>query len=229
MLSRSDLVILADGDNIPNSDFIEKHILAHKNSDNTICTGSRIWKSEAELNEQNVNIEQIERNKFLETQENIQRNKSFHSINPWQAVYAFSLSFKKGQDTLFDEQFQGFGLEDWEFAYRLSKIHGYSITFDPSIKTTQYDDFKRTQNPFKNLNQNDINLYIKNALYFIEKYPEDKCLHKDLIKFVSKFAYSQKNQKFERIYVDFDELAKKDVNDIIKNYALLTKYKSKLK
>lgn len=68
MLSRSDLVILADGDNIPNSDFIEKHILAHKNSDNTICTGSRIWKSEAELNEQNVNIEQIERNKFLETQ-----------------------------------------------------------------------------------------------------------------------------------------------------------------
>lgn len=95
MLSRSDLVILADGDNIPNSDFIEKHILAHKNSDNTICTGSRIWKSEAELNEQNVNIEQIERNKFLETQENIQRNKSFHSINPWQAVYAFSLSFKK--------------------------------------------------------------------------------------------------------------------------------------
>ena len=167
--------------------------------------------------------------KFLETQENIQRNKSFHSINPWQAVYAFSLSFKKGQDTLFDEQFQGFGLEDWEFAYRLSKIHGYSITFDPSIKTTQYDDFKRTQNPFKNLNQNDINLYIKNALYFIEKYPEDKCLHKDLIKFVSKFAYSQKNQKFERIYVDFDELAKKDVNDIIKNYALLTKYKSKLK
>ena len=171
----------------------------------------------------------LERNKFLETQENIQRNKSFHSINPWQAVYAFSLSFKKGQDTLFDEQFQGFGLEDWEFAYRLSKIHGYSITFDPSIKTTQYDDFKRTQNPFKNLNQNDINLYIKNALYFIEKYPEDKCLHKDLIKFVSKFAYSQKNQKFERIYVDFDELAKKDVNDIIKNYALLTKYKSKLK
>lgn len=159
----------------------------------------------------------------------IQRNKSFHSINPWQAVYAFSLSFKKGQDTLFDEQFQGFGLEDWEFAYRLSKIHGYSITFDPSIKTTQYDDFKRTQNPFKNLNQNDINLYIKNALYFIEKYPEDKCLHKDLIKFVSKFAYSQKNQKFERIYVDFDELSKKDVNDIIKNYALLTKYKSKLK
>ena len=40
---------------------------------------------------------------------------------------------------------------------------------------------------------------------------------------------SQKNQKFERIYVDFDELAKKDVNDIIKNYALLTKYKSRLK
>lgn len=37
----------------------------------------------------------------------------------------------------------------------------------------------------------------------------DKCLHKDLIKFVSKFAYSRKNQKFERIYVDFDELAKK--------------------
>lgn len=56
-----------------------------------------------------------------------------------------------------------------------------------------------------------------------------KCLHKDLIKFVSKFAYSQKNQKFERIYVDFDELAKKDINDIIKNYALLTKYKSRLK
>lgn len=33
----------------------------------------------------------------------------------------------------------------------------------------------------------------------------------------------------KQIYIDFDELAKKDVNDIIKNYALLTKYKSRLK
>lgn len=156
-------------------------------------------------------------------------NKVLSKSTEEQSGVMISKEGMRRSDTLFDEQFQGFGLEDWEFAYRLSKIHGYSITFDPSIKTTQYDDFKRTQNPFKNLNQNDINLYIKNALYFIEKYPEDKCLHKDLIKFVSKFAYSQKNQKFERIYVDFDELAKKDVNDIIKNYALLTKYKSKLK
>lgn len=85
----------------------------------------------------------------------------------------------------------------------------------------------------KNLLENNMESFLfregADEIYFIEKYPEDKCLHKDLIKFVSKFAYSQKNQKFERIYVDFDELAKKDVNDIIKNYALLTKYKSKLK
>lgn len=51
----------------------------------------------------------------------------------------------------------------------------------------------------------------------------------DLIKFVSKFAYSPQNQNFERIYVDFDKLAKKDVNDIVKNYTLLTRYKSRLK
>ncbi len=38
-----------------------------------------------------------------------------------------------------------------------------------------------------------------------------------------------KGENMKGIYVDFDELAKKDVNDVIKNYTLLTKYKSRLK
>ena len=143
-------------------------------------------------------------------------------------MYSFNLSFKKQQKTLFDENFIGFGLEDWEFSYRLVKKMGYIPKLKPSIKTIQYDDFHNTRNPFKNINQQDIKCYIKNALYFIEKYPEDKNLHKEIVKFLKKFEYCPKTHKFKRLFVDFQKLDEENIHDTINKYRLITAYKSRL-
>ncbi len=226
-LSSSELIILVDGDNIPTIDFVEQHINVHKDKENILCSGSRIWKSEVELDGNHPSSEVVEKNRFLQKQENIQRYKSYN-MNPWQAMYSFNLSFKKQQKTLFDENFIGFGLEDWEFSYRLVKKMGYIPKLKPSIKTIQYDDFHNTRNPFKNINQQDIKCYIKNALYFIEKYPEDKNLHKEIVKFLKKFEYCPKTHKFKRLFVDFQKLDEENIHDTINKYRLITAYKSRL-
>lgn len=207
--------------------YCSQYINVHKDKENILCSGSRIWKSEVELDGNHPSSEVVEKNRFLQKQENIQRYKSYN-MNPWQAMYSFNLSFKKQQKTLFDENFIGFGLEDWEFSYRLVKKMGYIPKLKPSIKTIQYDDFHNTRNPFKNINQQDIKCYIKNALYFIEKYPEDKNLHKEIVKFLKKFEYCPKTHKFKRLFVDFQKLDEENIHDTINKYRLITAYKSRL-
>jgi Predicted glycosyltransferases len=126
----------------------------------------------------------------------------------WLYTYTNNLSIpQKAVDLFggFDEKFKGWGLEDTEFGYRLSK-NGVKIMYNPGIEAFhQYHDEQFTR-------EKEIE-WERNLKYFMSKYKEDfsvnllRMLPESDIKYQDMFALSKEAMQEEtrKIHINYEK------------------------
>ena len=187
-LSNGETLILIDGDIIPPLDFVEKHIRLHQENPNSIVAGDRLFchdydliKGEPFQTPQKL-IKWLNKNSWINEQERGYREDWLQSKNQWKAGFSSHMSIHRAPDVSFDENFFGWGIEDWEFFYRMWKLgRKFYFTNDPIV---YHLDIKNAIfNAFRNNNHEEMVLFARNALYFIDKYPGDPSLRECTIAF----------------------------------------------
>ncbi|HEX2926406.1 MAG TPA: glycosyltransferase [Ruminiclostridium sp.] len=126
----------------------------------------------------------------------------------WLYTYTNNLSIPKKAVELFggfDENFKGWGLEDTEFGYRLSK-NGVKIMYNPNIEAFhQYHDEQFTREKEKQ--------WDKNLKYFMHKYEKDfpvnllRMLPESDIKYQDMFAMPEEAMREEtrKIHMNYEK------------------------
>lgn len=182
-ISRGKIILFLDGDLVPALDTLRKHIEAHT-SPKMMVAGNRKWRGEI-TSIVSLPTESIEETlKFLEDyvadersrqREEIERQRRkqwFSSSHPWRACFSGNVSVEWSSDVWFDENFVGWGPEDWEFNYRLCTKHGYTPVYRDDITTYHLETPDAIGNVFRTGKHEEIVMYMKNTLYFFNKCPE---------------------------------------------------------
>lgn len=93
---------------------------------------------------------------------------------PWFFVYSCNFSVPNKPEIRFDEDFEGWGLEDTELGYRLVRA-GYEVVVDPEARVLHVED-PAPRDPFRCTERGlepQYDSYVHNSVQFIDKYPDD--------------------------------------------------------
>jgi|GEM_PF-984952 len=176
--AKGDIVILLDGDMIPEKDFVQKHLSFHKKHKKTVLTGSRLIVDDSKLFDKNIILSSykdlmsvLHQQSKLNTEELQYRNKWFSSAKPWMSVFSCNLSFPRKSNVRYSEKFIGWGIEDWDLSLRLYEL-GYTICFEKDIIAYHVDYKTVISNAFRNNNSSELVEFAINALLLIDQYPD---------------------------------------------------------
>lgn len=199
-LINSPIVIFIDGDIVPDTDFVQKHIKTHhQNENNVVCCGRRTWKDISELDETLEKSEIAAKIcRIREQKEQYTKMQQLSSKYPWTAFYTCNISYRKTADVKFDENFSGWGIDDTELAYKLSRYHGFRLIYNDEINVIHYDDNSTSQNPYRDKDLEKNKRFITNLLYFQNKYPNDLLLSQYITNSLKRFEITSENE-FEKI------------------------------
>lgn len=171
-----DAVIFLDDDVLVRPDFVDAHLAAHAASDaeHRVVLGFRHrtvgFERELPTWEEIVASERDDRIADLDGVQVHEHPK------PWIFVYSCNFSVSLGGPELrFDEGFSGWGLEDTELGYRLHHA-GYAIFAAPDARVLHVED-PAPRDPFRCEERAlppSYDTYVRNAVYFMDKYPEDE-------------------------------------------------------
>lgn len=163
-LAKNDLLIFLDGDVVPDKNMVESHINTHSRT----CQNSIAYTDREHIDLLNWNARiKTEANMKLEAFEADLRN----SMYIWQRCWGFNVSYPNKPEVLFDEAFEGWGLEDTELAYRLVKQNGYKVV--KNSETTSYHinlPHERARNPYDHNTNENLRAFARNVLHFVNKH-----------------------------------------------------------
>lgn len=170
-VANGNIIIMIDGDVIPNNNLIKDHLETHESSKLTLVGTNRKHK----------HISEVESNEDSKVEDNVARAElekdTKKVMKKWQGVWGFNMSFSrpldKKQDILFNDKFFGWGLDDTEFSYRLEKIHGYEIVCNEKVVSYHIHPDVVKNNPYKTLDPADLLKFVNNTILFIEEYDYD--------------------------------------------------------
>jgi glycosyltransferase involved in cell wall biosynthesis len=168
--ARGEYLIFLDCDLIVKSDFISQHISFHEsvtNGDRLIQVGMR---NDLHANQEVTvaNVDQCLFDKDLRCRVFEIYSENMASLQgAWHLVFSNNISLARTaarEIEGFDESFKGWGFEDCEFGYKLTRI-GVKVAYNPNIEAYhQYHDFV--------WDENRVLGWKKNLDYFIDKYRE---------------------------------------------------------
>jgi len=135
-MARGRIIIMLDGDMVPEENFVENHTRAHER-EGIVAIGHRRWRNpqDATLAQQDVyglwtvlrDVDAVERlTGATEVFEMLYRHVLWKAV-PWMACFTCNISVPKSPVVEFDESFVGWGYEDYDLAYALNAIHGYEV------------------------------------------------------------------------------------------------------
>jgi glycosyltransferase involved in cell wall biosynthesis len=182
-ISRGRILLFLDGDLVPALDTLRKHVEAHT-SPKMMVAGNRKWRGEL------PNIGQLpngpirnvikflenapvdEKSKQREETERKRRKQWLASSHPWRACFSGNVSVGWSPAVMFDENFVGWGPEDWEFNHRLCTKHDYTPVYRDDITAYHLETPDAVGNVFRTGTHEEIVMYMKNTFYFFDKCPE---------------------------------------------------------
>ncbi len=182
-LSKGRILLFLDGDSIPALDTLKKHVEAHTSS-KMIVAGNRKWRGEISNVKELLNrpIEETikllenlpvdEKSRQREETERRRRRQWLESPYPWRACFSGNVSVEWSPEVRFDENFVGWGPEDWEFNHRLCTRHGYIPVYRDDITVYHLETPDAVGNVFRAGTHEEIVMYMKNTFYFYDKCPE---------------------------------------------------------
>lgn len=185
-LAKGKHLVFLDGDMVPALDLVRKHVETHAR-DNLLVAGNRRWRGPIdpvifesvdgkpievvirqlengwEVDEPSVRRERTERER---------RKVWLNSRHPWRVCFSGNLSVPNNPDVFFDENYVGYGNEDWELAHRLCIYHGYSPVYRDDISAYHLESTGSVSNVFRVGKHEDIVLHMLNIFHFFDKCPE---------------------------------------------------------
>lgn len=181
-LSSGKILIFLDGDCIPPPSFVREHLSLHDQQENLLVAGGRLFcKIETcrdLLKERPPLVDVLTHLKataWENTDEETYRRRWLTTENPWKAGFSYNISAPYSNELYFDENFLGWGIEDWELCYRLWK-NGHVFNYVPGISVWHLDIPELVCNVFRLSDHDGLVRFAKNALYFLDKYSDDPSL-----------------------------------------------------
>lgn len=207
-ISSGKVLLFLDGDLVPALDTLRMHIEAHT-SLKMMVAGNRKWRGELSSIKHQPNEPIGEVIKYLEDgfpvddksrqREEVERRRRkqwFASTHPWRACFSGNVSVGWSQDVWFDENFVGWGPEDWEFNHRLCTKHGYTPIYLDDITTYHLETPDAVGNIFRVGKHEEIVMYMKNTLYFFDKNPGELPIEEVFFGF-SRFVLNKRTNKWQ--------------------------------
>lgn len=178
--ARGRIVILLDGDMIPDNQFIAQHISLHTSPEyRRLVAGHRTWLGEIHevpgefaILTNDWLVDMIKRGippalNIREKRELQRRGEFLQSESPWRACFTCNLSFLRSDFVPFDTAYSGWGFEDWDFAWRMFN-KGIRPVFRQSINAYHVENACCVGNIFRNPYESGIIRYLHNSFYFYE-------------------------------------------------------------
>lgn len=172
-IAKGEILVFLDGDMLVPSDFIAQHTALHDGRHILIC-GTR----QTSIISDDCDLKSTYKSRQLRPLGDweINRQRTWaRSETPWMTLLSSNFSVPRGSEVVFDENFQGWGYEDRELAYRLMTTCDYEILLSEKICAFHVCSSAGTDywNPLHNKfcgQEAYVNL-IRNALYFVDLYP----------------------------------------------------------
>ena len=180
-LARGEWLLLLDGDMLPESDLLQRHLAAHEGGERVV-TGERAWRDISALEmlpgASVTDILDIMRgdsaisadSRTTQFIENFLRRQLLQSDCPWHAGFGCNMSVRRVHACEFDEQFRGWGLEDAEWTCHAMHKHGLQIHHESSAVAYHLDD--TASNPWMSNDHEAIVSHLRNLCYFRDKWPD---------------------------------------------------------
>lgn len=178
-----DVVIFVDDDVLVAEDFVESHIAAHRNETPTptLAIGFRYRTFDRPA----LPITSADILPGVPDDRVAVLGASGEALprheRPWIFVYSCNLSVRLTPElrdvVRFHSGFLGWGIEDTEFGYRLMHS-GYRVIAAPSANVLHVED-PSPRDPFRceeRAIEPNYDTYVRNAVYFMDLYPEDRDL-----------------------------------------------------
>ncbi len=134
------------------------------------------------------------------------------SNKPWKACFSCHESITWSPEVYFDETLIGYGAEDWELACRLCVRQGYVASYHDKLIAYQYQMPGFNFNVFKRNRHDEIIQWLRNTIYFVDKYPEID--FSDLFDSFRRFELDHKTNTWR---VRKDKLTSYDLDQIVSN------------
>ncbi len=171
-----DVVVFVDDDVLVRPDFVTAHLRAHVEAGGrAVAVGyrHRTVGFDGEIPSREA-IHAAEReDRLLELEGPIEAHPS-----PWIYVYSCNFSVSLGgPELVFDDGFEGWGLEDTELGYRLFHA-GYRVVEAAGARVLHVED-PHPRDPFRCETRAlppTYDTYVENAVYFMDKHPDDAAL-----------------------------------------------------
>lgn len=209
-IAKGKILIFLDGDMVPKPDLVKKHFEAH-DKPNLIVAGNRLWRGVIDKNVLKlIKGKQIASiindlhhhwpvdvdTKRREELEHKRRQEWLNSTNPWRVCFSCNLSAPNNPEVYFDENYEGWGNEDWELAYRLYN-NGYKPVYLDDAIAFHLETSRAITNVFRTKRHEEIVMHMRNICYFFDKCPG---LNPEEIFFgFIRFVYDNKKNKWKII------------------------------
>jgi glycosyltransferase involved in cell wall biosynthesis len=172
-----DVIVFVDDDALVAPDFVAAHIAAHARGERRMAVGYRHrafgFDGEHPSWEDIVAGSPDDRAAVLGADA---AGLTTHA-SPWIYSYSCNLSVTRSDEVRFDDGFVGWGMEDIEFGYRLHRA-GYRMVAAPRARVLHIED-PNPRDPFRCEERQlapKYDSYIRNSIYFMDKYPDDEAL-----------------------------------------------------
>ena len=175
--AQGNVIVFLDGDVVVKPDFLRRHAEAHQDGLQLVC-GSRSYiflKAHPHLDVGSLlkpeHIHEIDRYACLPTTP-YQRVR-FRGRTPWYCICGCNFSVSKTPAVSFDEEFVGWGLEDCEFAVRLTTRSGFSLKCLTENMVYHLEETPPAMfHPCRPKSHEEISLYLHNLQHLANCYPE---------------------------------------------------------
>jgi len=172
-LARGRIVIMLDGDLLPEADFVQCHVEAHVH-DRVIAVGQRLWRDPSALPSLDNDMESLwellrseqtssnRHTRFRQATEMLDRHYLW-KLQPWMTCYGCNISVTKSDLIEFDESFTDWGNEDYDLFYGLTAVHGYEVSV---IHAVTYE----VEGKAKDWKQADYLAHLRSGFRFFDKW-----------------------------------------------------------
>ena len=171
-LAKHNVLIFLDADVVPDEQCVGVHLQAHKSAGQLIVYNPKRyhvdmdnWQTKAQT-AANLGYQDLEATHINATQRS------------WELCWSFHISMTRSQAVMFDEDFIDWGWEDTELAYRLEHQHQYQLIFEKQLVSWHVTTGKQQIEDEDKLWSRSA---VRNALYFINKYPNDFALLESIV------------------------------------------------
>lgn len=172
--ARGQLLVFIDGDIVAPTSFLHAHSRRHaRTTSPTLIAGPRRWvdlrNASVDSKDSNAIFEAAARHGYyVDKQDQLD---AVQSSSPWLACRGFNFSVKRTSEIQYDEQYEGWGKEDFDLACTLHTRFGYSFVVEPDTEVVHLvtEGFSTT-NPWITADSCDIAAYVRNCVRFKRKH-----------------------------------------------------------